>query len=111
MERNIYKIGKELFITSNEEIKPNVYALINKVLCKTELLEGKIVSRQLVGGATMDICKSEYLEIILTTDDQLIKDGVQDIDNEFLEWFVKNPSCESVEVENKKLFDGFLDPE
>ncbi len=105
MERNIYKIGKELFITSNEEIKPNVYALINKVLCKTELLEGKIVSRQLVGGATMDICKSEYLEIILTTDDQLIKDGVQAIDEEFLKWVVKNPSCDFIRTLKVPYFD------
>ncbi len=37
-------------------------------------------------------------KIILTTDPDLIKDGVQAIDNEFLEWFVKNPSCEFVEV-------------
>jgi hypothetical protein len=44
----------------------------------------------------MDICKSEYLEIILTTDDRLIADGVQAIDDEILEWFVKNPSCEYV---------------
>lgn len=38
-------------------------------------------------------------KIILATDQDLIKDGVQDIDNEFLEWFVKNPSCEEVKVE------------
>ena len=38
-------------------------------------------------------------KIILTTDQDLIKDGVQGIDDEFLEWFVKNPSCEFVEVE------------
>jgi hypothetical protein len=88
-----------IYIISDEEIKPNVYALINKVLCKTELLEGRIVSRQLAGGATMDICKSEYLEIILTTDKDLIADGVQAIDDEFLEWFVENPSCEKVEVD------------
>ena len=37
-------------------------------------------------------------KIILTTDQDLIKDGVQAIDDEFLEWFVKNPSCEEVEV-------------
>ena len=99
---------QNIYITSNEEIKPNVYALINKVLCKTELLEGKIVSRQLVGGATMDICKSEYLEIILTTDQDLIKYGVQAIDDVFLEWFVKNPSCECVEVKSwiKTYEDG-----
>jgi hypothetical protein len=37
-------------------------------------------------------------KIILTTDLDLIKDGVQSIDNEFLEWFVKNQSCENVVV-------------
>jgi hypothetical protein len=37
-------------------------------------------------------------KIILTTDQDLIKDGVQAIDDEFLEWFVKNPSCDRVEV-------------
>ena len=37
-------------------------------------------------------------KIILTTDQDLIKDGVQAIDDEFIEWFVKNPSCESVDV-------------
>jgi len=36
-------------------------------------------------------------KIILTTDPDLIENGVQPIDDEFLEWFVKNPSCESVE--------------
>jgi hypothetical protein len=37
-------------------------------------------------------------KIILTTDQGLINEGVQPIDDKFLEWFVKNPSCESVEV-------------
>jgi hypothetical protein len=37
-------------------------------------------------------------KIILTTDQDLIKDGVQAIDDDFLEWFLKNQSCESVEV-------------
>jgi len=36
-------------------------------------------------------------KIILTTDQSL--DGVQAIDDEFLEWFVKNPSCKEVEVD------------
>ena len=41
-------------------------------------------------------------KIILTTDQDLINDGVQAIDDDFLEWFVKNPSCEYVEVYNDK---------
>jgi hypothetical protein len=39
-----------------------------------------------------------FKKIIFTTDKDLIADGVQSIDNEFLEWFVKNPSCEWIEV-------------
>lgn len=42
--------------------------------------------------------------IILTTDTDLIADGIQAIDNEFLEWFVNNPSCEEIEVKR-----GFAD--
>lgn len=38
-------------------------------------------------------------KIILTTDDLLIKDGVQAIDNYFLEWLINNPTCEFVEVD------------
>ena len=45
-----------------------------------------------------------YYKIILTTDSTLIANGVQVIDDEFLKWFVKNPSCEFVEV-NKKLVE------
>ena len=46
-------------------------------------------------------------KIILTTDQDLIKDGVQDIDDEFLEWFVKNPSCEEVEVVNEQYTQNY----
>lgn len=37
--------------------------------------------------------------IILTTDQKLISDGVQEIDDKFLEWFVENPSCEEVDID------------
>jgi hypothetical protein len=48
-----------------------------------------------------------YKKIILTTDQDLIKDGVQAIDDTFLEWFVNNPSCEEVKVADygNVLFD------
>jgi hypothetical protein len=56
-------------------------------------------------GQRLDKNDSDYSKckkIILTTDQDLIKDGVQAIDNQFLEWFVKNPSCVEVEVESNK---------
>ena len=91
MERNIYKIGKELFITSNEEIKKGdwvlnpIYKTVYKWIKNSDIYFDRIDAKK----------------IILTTDQDLIKDGVQDIDNEFLEWFVKNPSCEHVKVEKE----------
>jgi hypothetical protein len=45
-----------------------------------------------------DKFKVDAKKIILTTDIDLIKDGVQAIDNKFLEWFVKNASCEFVKI-------------
>ena len=38
-------------------------------------------------------------KVILTTNKLLIKDGIQAIDDDFLEWFVKNPSCEFINIE------------
>jgi hypothetical protein len=42
-------------------------------------------------------------KIILTTDPYLISDGIQAIDEDFLQWFVNNSSCEYVEVKKGKL--------
>jgi hypothetical protein len=52
-----------------------------------------------------------YSKIILTTDEDLIKDGVQAIDDEFLEWFVKNSSCEKAEIKMENYYaSGALQP-
>jgi len=47
-------------------------------------------------------------KIILTTDQDLINDGVQSIDDDFLEWFVKNPSCEKVDLDTFSMGDKIL---
>jgi hypothetical protein len=39
-------------------------------------------------------------KIILTNDIDLIQDGIQSISDEFLQWFVENPSCKRVEVKS-----------
>jgi hypothetical protein len=63
-----------------------------------------VYDRPFQGSNDNDISRksfnSGFKKIILTTDQDLIKDGVQAIDDEFLEWFVKNPSCEEVKVES-----------
>jgi parallel beta-helix repeat protein len=52
-------------------------------------------------NVTLEFSKKYLTKIILTTDTDLIKDGVQETPDEFLEWFVKNPSCEEVEVKKE----------
>jgi hypothetical protein len=84
MERNIYKIGKELFVTSNEDIKHGDWCLSTDKNFIIKLVNLPAFS-----------CDRK---IILTTNPSLIADGVQAIDDVFLEWFVKNLSCEYVEV-------------
>ena len=83
--------GKEanqnIYITNSEEIKEGDWYFFNYQIIKCENPDlTKIPS------VTKNYCK----KIILTTDQDLIKDSVQAIDDEFLEWFVKNPSCEEV---------------
>lgn len=95
-----------LYITSDEEIKVGDWYLVNQygngLLLATQCATAEDIKYQ---------HKFECKKIILTTDKTLIADGVQAIDDKFLEWFVENPTCEFVEVEQIKIFDGFLDPQ
>ena len=75
-----------IYITSDEEIKVGVY-----YFDKLSMKPLKCIGDEYFNNV-------DEKKIILTTDQDLIKDGVQEIDDEFLEWFVKNPSCKSVEV-------------
>ena len=94
----------ELYITSDEEIKDGDWFIrdgsIHKCfrVYKTDIEFLTSIDSVYCGSNTFwskEYCK----KIILTTDQDLIEDGVQPINDEFLEWFVKNPSCERVEVE------------
>jgi len=81
-------IAKNIYITSDEEIKEgDSYMRIDTGLLFKSLK-----------GSNPNIIEKYCKKIILTTDQDLIKDGVQAIDDDFLEWFVKNSSCEKVEV-------------
>jgi len=78
--------NKELYITSNEEIKEGDWFYS---------------TRELIEKAIINYTKEEHFgKIILTTDQDLIKDGVQAIDDEFLEWFVSkaNDSGKPIDI-------------
>jgi hypothetical protein len=83
--KNIYKIQNELYIIDNNHkvFENGIWAMCS---------------------FTGDILKNRNgmnaYKLILTTNKTIIQYGVQAIDDNFLEWFVKNPSCEVVEIES-----------
>jgi hypothetical protein len=87
--------NQHIYITSDEEIKEDDWFTENGINTLLQWRINKWKMSYSFPSEMNDICK----KIILTTDQDLIKDGVQAIDDIFLEWFVENPSCESVEVD------------
>ena len=90
---DIYNLSnrQHIYITSDKDKEGDWVISIYQGLIKVSDKELKIK------GYVNGFCS----KIILTTDPELIKDGIQAIDDDFLEWFVKNPSCEFVEVEKE----------
>jgi hypothetical protein len=79
-----------IYITSDEEIKEGDYRL--------NIQRGYFKKSDKEGLRYYNKKNNVFKKIILTPDVDLINDGIQAIDDEFLEWFVKNPSCEEVKV-------------
>jgi hypothetical protein len=89
---------QHIYITSGVDINENDY-IITK--------DGRLVqvsyllSKDLEGAS----------KVVLTTDQDLINNDVQTIDDEDFVWFVKNPSCEEVEIkilENCQIMNFYL---
>lgn len=111
--KNIHKINNEIYITSQEEIKEGNYWLY---FCPFNGLDygdngNPIVKNNLPETWFLKLHdKHNYKKIILTTDQDLIKDCVQPIDDEFLEWFVKNTSYKEVKVEKTRSYNEIDSP-
>lgn len=113
------KENKNIYITSDEEIKEGDVVKIPCGVGKVKKLNWKVGNDnpsyivedifiyklrygQKKGELQINSFRYEDVKkIVFTTDQELIKDSVQAIDDEFLEWFVKNPSCEYVKVEKE----------
>jgi hypothetical protein len=119
---NIQDIKENIYITSDEEIKEEsltkeIYVIdiqngnIGKLTCKNRFFKGSSKLIEIEWKNKQNIWNYNHIrKIILTTDQDLINDGVQSIDDEFLEWFVKNPSCEEVEIyKSGNHYDGAME--
>jgi hypothetical protein len=104
-------LAKNIYITNDELIKDDFRGWFigqcgfHKKCVDTKIINNELYLLDYLGNTDRLIwCK----KITLATDLDLIADGVQAIDDDFLEWFVKNPSCEYVEVESLNIGDGKL---
>ena len=88
--KNLYKIEDELYIISNtENVSENCWIITDGRLVQVSYL----LSNEVAKGN----------KVILTTNKLLIKNGVQAIDDEFLEWFINHSNCKQIEI--KKGFE------
>lgn len=105
--------AKNIYITSDEEINKDT-----KICWCIDISCNKLVLCQ---GVLPSYHYKHYKKIIMTTDKSINvlcgcgkncgakESGVQPIPDEFLEWFVKNPSCEEVEVIPLRKSSGYYD--
>jgi hypothetical protein len=107
-----HMMNQNIYITNESDIKENDYVIVS--CSEVNIEEVRIVTgyynEQFLfddkSQIHMDYCK----KIILTTNEELIKNGVQSIDDDFLKWFVNNPSCEYVEIEsNYRVKSGTIE--
>lgn len=75
-----------LYITSGKKAEKGDYAVATEGIWINSVTK-------ITGQPVADVWK----KIILTNDQKLIKGGVQAIDDDFIEWFIENESCEFVE--------------
>jgi hypothetical protein len=91
--------GRNIYVTCDVEIKDGDWVLNIEENTIFKPLNDEIYDIKNSEAKYYEYCK----KIILTTDQDLIEDGVQAIDDDFLEWFVKNPSCEYVKITKDKI--------
>jgi hypothetical protein len=101
-----FNTAQNIYITSSEEIKEGCLDLIkykNHTLGWYLMIKNNstVLIKYDGSGLYFNTEITKIFKIILTTDTKLIKDGVQAIDDEFLEWFVKNPNCEFIKVKKE----------
>lgn len=91
------EFGFNMYITSDEDILRGQWYFSESLNMVLQYTQDELLSPR-------ELKENGDKKIIITTDWDLINDGVQAIDDKFAEWFCKNSNCEEVEVQ--KWFDG-----
>jgi hypothetical protein len=90
LHRQQWRKGTQnIHITSDSEFVKDEYI--------TDGIEVMKATPKLVDAQGL-VDRRDWKKILMTTDQELINDGVHPIGEEFLKWFVENPTCIKVEV-------------
>lgn len=106
--KNIYSINNNIYITNSAKIKEGewCFELYNgDSKAKAPKFEDSNGDTWWLRKINMNCSPTSIgvKKIILTTDQKLIKDGIQSIAPEFTEWFAQNKECEQVEINNEVI--------
>ena len=89
------RTNQNIYITSDEEIKEGDWChTVGTSLFNSQI--GRVTKKVIEDNGKYGIV---FKKIILTTDEDLIKDGIQAIDDEFLEWFVSKANDSGVPID------------
>jgi hypothetical protein len=101
--KNIFLIHSDTPVRyyENHYVNQNVYITTDSKFVRDEYITDGIevikATPKLVDAQGL-VDRRDWKKILMTTDPELIKDGVHPIGEEFLQWFVENPTCFKVEV-------------
>jgi hypothetical protein len=102
----LWRPTKEFPINSNLNGKVNIY-----ITSEEEIKEGDYVIEDYGGIVYGPIDRESIVKnpkkIIITTDPDLIADGIQELSEDVIQYLVDNPSCEFVEV--KRYYETLQD--
>jgi hypothetical protein len=94
------KHPQNIYITNDEKVEIGEYGLGYAHGIKNGVGSGWFLFKHDGSNqAKLNALCTDTKKIIITNDSELIDSGVQAIDDKFLEWFIKNPSFERVEIQ------------
>jgi hypothetical protein len=97
--------NQHIYITNDVEIKEGDSVILKSGRLTKAELRNETLGFQTIDGIAFLYFQEGDKKVILTTDQDLIKDGVQAIPDEFLNWFVNNPTCEYVDAYKDKRLE------
>lgn len=94
--------GLHIYIVSDDEINENDWH-INKTMNEADRASRNLSINHKSDGEFGASIRKQYKKIILTSNINLVSDGVEALDNNFYSWFAKNPDRKHIKIIPKNV--------